>query len=120
MATALPATLLRAVVYVPLIVMLLIPLACVAQFFVFIRNQCAGKVKEGGKSDATIEDEKRIISKYKEGSTKRSAAREYDLVLFGATGFTGRLAALYIAKTYGLSRGGFKWAIAGITLYPSP
>lgn len=36
--------------------------------------------------------------------------REFDLVLYGATGFTGRLAALYLAKTYGKR---FKWAIAG-------
>jgi len=33
---------------------------------------------------------------------KRSRSdRKYDLVLFGATGFTGKLAALYLAKTYG-------------------
>jgi short subunit dehydrogenase-like uncharacterized protein len=37
--------------------------------------------------------------------------REYDVVLFGATGFTGRLSALYLAKTYGLKQ--FRWAIAG-------
>lgn len=37
-------------------------------------------------------------------------ARPYDIVLFGATGFTGRMAAIYIAKTYGTQ---FKWAIAG-------
>jgi hypothetical protein len=37
--------------------------------------------------------------------------RDYDLILFGATGFTGRLAALYIAKTYGNKS--FRWAIAG-------
>ena len=27
--------------------------------------------------------------------------RKYDVVLLGCTGFTGRLAAIYIAKTYG-------------------
>jgi short subunit dehydrogenase-like uncharacterized protein len=32
-------------------------------------------------------------------------------VLFGATGFTGQLAATYLAKRYGA--GQFKWAIAG-------
>ena len=36
--------------------------------------------------------------------------REYDLVLFGATGFTGRLAAKYLANQYGRS---INWAIAG-------
>lgn len=34
----------------------------------------------------------------------------YDLVVFGATGFSGRLAAKYIAKQY---QGKFRWAIAG-------
>jgi len=37
-------------------------------------------------------------------------AREYDLVLFGATGFTGTLAAEYLAKNYGNT---IRWAIAG-------
>jgi hypothetical protein len=37
-------------------------------------------------------------------------ADQVDLVVFGATGFTGNLAARYIAKTYGTK---IKWAIAG-------
>lgn len=37
--------------------------------------------------------------------------RPYDVVVFGSTGFTGKLAAKYIAKTYGGSS--FRWAIAG-------
>lgn len=44
------------------------------------------------------------------------SGREYDLVLFGATGFTGRLAAIYLAKTYftsNKSSAGFTWALAG-------
>lgn len=41
---------------------------------------------------------------------KKPDPEKFDLVLFGATGFTGKLAAHYIAKTYGSS---FKWAIAG-------
>lgn len=35
--------------------------------------------------------------------------REFDVVLFGATGFTGKLVAEYLAK----HAGGVKWAIAG-------
>lgn len=43
--------------------------------------------------------------------TKANAnAREFDVVVFGATGFTGRLCAEYIARTYGAS---VQWAIAG-------
>lgn len=36
-------------------------------------------------------------------------SREFDLVLFGATGFTGRLVAEYLAR----NTGGTKWALAG-------
>jgi short subunit dehydrogenase-like uncharacterized protein len=36
--------------------------------------------------------------------------RKYDLVVFGATGFTGRLAARYLTTTYGDR---IKWALAG-------
>ena len=38
--------------------------------------------------------------------------RKYDVVLFGVTGFTGGLAAAYMAKQYGIGRE-VKWAIAG-------
>ncbi|MEP5766432.1 MAG: saccharopine dehydrogenase NADP-binding domain-containing protein [Halieaceae bacterium] len=37
--------------------------------------------------------------------------RDYDVVLFGATGFTGRLVAEYLLKNYG--RGELSWAMAG-------
>ena len=39
--------------------------------------------------------------------------RKYDLVLFGATGFVGRLAVSYLAKQYGINNDKVKWAIAG-------
>jgi short subunit dehydrogenase-like uncharacterized protein len=39
-----------------------------------------------------------------------NAARELDIVLFGATGFTGRLVAAYLAKSAGAA---VRWAIAG-------
>ncbi len=35
--------------------------------------------------------------------------RKYDAVILGCTGFTGRLAAIYLAKNYSK----LKWAIAG-------
>ena len=42
----------------------------------------------------------------------RLAQRKYDVVILGFTGFTGRLAAVHLAKTYG-STGAVKWAVAG-------
>ena len=41
-----------------------------------------------------------------------STAREFDAVVYGATGYTGRLVAEYLLKTYGAS-GEVKWAMAG-------
>jgi len=45
-------------------------------------------------------------------NVKSFSARKYDLVLLGATGFTGKLAALYLTQTYGVN-GKVKWALAG-------
>jgi short subunit dehydrogenase-like uncharacterized protein len=39
-------------------------------------------------------------------------AREFDLVVVGATGFTGALVAEYLCERYGVG-GGLRWAIAG-------
>lgn len=39
-----------------------------------------------------------------------SSTSKHDLTIFGATGFTGRLAALYVTRQYGNT---IKWAIAG-------
>jgi short subunit dehydrogenase-like uncharacterized protein len=38
--------------------------------------------------------------------------RDFDIIVYGATGFTGRLVAEHLLKTYG-ARGDLKWAIAG-------
>ena len=40
------------------------------------------------------------------------AAREFDLIIFGATGFTGRLVAEYLLEKYGAA-GEVAWAVAG-------
>ena len=41
-----------------------------------------------------------------------STEREFDVVVWGATGFTGALMADYLAKTYGVG-GELRWALAG-------
>ena len=38
--------------------------------------------------------------------------RDYDVVLMGASGFTGQLVAQYLLNTYGTD-GDLRWAIAG-------
>ena len=40
------------------------------------------------------------------------AKREFDIVILGATGFTGRLVAEYLAAEYGVGEA-LSWAIAG-------
>lgn len=44
--------------------------------------------------------------------TSSTAAPPYDLVVLGATGFTGQLVVRYLLRTYGLT-GPLRWAIAG-------
>ena len=41
-----------------------------------------------------------------------SADREFDVIVYGATGYTGRLVAEYLVKTYG-APGEVRWAMAG-------
>lgn len=41
-----------------------------------------------------------------------SASRQYDIVVFGATGYTGKLTAEYIAKSLPSD---LRWALAGRT-----
>jgi short subunit dehydrogenase-like uncharacterized protein len=40
------------------------------------------------------------------------SAQEFDVIVYGATGFTGKLVAEYLMKTYG-AEGEVRWAIAG-------
>lgn len=40
-------------------------------------------------------------------------AREYDIIVYGATGFTGRLVAEYLARQYAGRKDAPKWAMAG-------
>src|SRR5580704_16911156 len=40
---------------------------------------------------------------------------EFDVVVYGATGYTGRLVAAYLLKTYG-AKGDVAWAMAGRSL----
>ena len=39
--------------------------------------------------------------------------RPYDIIVFGATGFTGKLVVEYLIEHYGVNNELFTWAIAG-------
>ena len=41
-----------------------------------------------------------------------SQSREFDVIVWGATGFTGRLVAEYLLETYGAG-GELRWALGG-------
>ena len=45
------------------------------------------------------------------GKAMTSSSAEFDIIVYGASGFTGRLVAEYLAAKYG--GGDLKWAIAG-------
>mmetsp|Transcript_14431 Transcript_14431/g.21686 ORF Transcript_14431/g.21686 Transcript_14431/m.21686 type:complete len:500 (+) Transcript_14431:98-1597(+) len=94
------------VVLVPLLTVILIPLAVIFTALNFIKGLILPKKnrsKDNEHVDHTGSDEWK--------SNVSGSRRDFDLVLFGATGFTGRLAALYIARQYGSKQ--FRWAIAG-------
>lgn len=44
--------------------------------------------------------------------TEQQNSREFDIIVWGATGFTGQLVAEHLANTYGVS-GDLRWAIGG-------
>ncbi len=45
-----------------------------------------------------------------------SEAKEFDVIIYGATGYTGRLVAEYMAGQYGTGKDAPKWAMAGRSL----
>ena len=45
-------------------------------------------------------------------NAERALPRAYDLVVYGASGFTGRLVAEHLLRTYG-AVGEISWAMAG-------
>ena len=84
---------------------LCLPLAVIGQAFGAVTRLFQPRAKIAPPENA---------QEFAKGVQKRASdktGREFDLILYGATGFTGTLAAQYIAKQYGVQD--FKWAIAG-------
>lgn len=100
-----PVFLFLLVIGVPFWLVILLPLTIISGVLsamwkkIFPTPKNKGKVQENPQELIG-----QIVKKSSDGN------RKYDLVMFGATGFTGRLACLYLAKQYGTS---IKWAIAG-------
>lgn len=98
-----PSFLAHVFVVLPLVFAVGVPLACASAMANKVGNIISPPKKEKKKNDDVVE----ILAN---NTIVPPGERAYDVVLYGATGFTGKLAALYISKQYGKS---VKWAIAG-------
>ena len=84
------------------VLILMIPLVIVFQLINLIKAKFSGSKKE-----KSVEQSVNVDEEHKSSSNK--SKRDFDLILYGATGFTGRLAALHIAKQYGSSE--LRWVL---------
>lgn len=84
----------------PVWLFFLLPTAIVSQLFLFLKR----KTKEPKTSPAVPTQP--VVEEQKTPQQER----KYDVVVYGATGFTGKLAVRYLATQYGDK---VKWAIAG-------
>ena len=100
-------------VILPFSACVLLPAAVVFKMGEAISKNLIGKKrsKKNGEGEPLVTSEAIDASKIKQFSKDSLASREFDIVLFGATGFTGAMCAAYIAKKYGNTK--LKWAIAG-------
>lgn len=105
----------KLLVAVPIWMALILPLTIAYQ----VGSALVGLVKGGSDKD-TVETD--TITKETSANTMTvdpadvipRPERKHDIVVLGATGFTGGLAVRHLAKTYGTGNGGsVKWAIAG-------
>ena len=106
-SAAFPQFLFFAGVVTPLWLTVLLPCALASQTFAFVWNKSIGygKNKDVGLNTKAFSGTGTVIS-----NAADISKRSYDIVVFGATGFTGKMAATYLAKKYGRS---VRWAIAG-------
>ena len=118
LSTVLPMFLLHTCVILPIWAVVLLPAAAMYQAGSYCATLMCGKRMNVKGESSTIGTASSTAT-----GLKKAANCQYDLVLYGATGFTGTLAATYLAKNYGLfpknvgnkvgEGKGLRWAIAG-------
>jgi hypothetical protein len=109
-AEALPRFLLTVFIKIPIIIGVLLPMLLIYTIITKLMSFCAPKPGAAEK-EALLTNINQVDE---EVAVKPHADREFDLVLFGATGFTGTLAAKYLAARYSNTSGSpLRWAIAG-------
>jgi short subunit dehydrogenase-like uncharacterized protein len=96
-------TFLGALAMVPIWATVVLPLTTIFQIGKAIIKPLSPKPEEPKYDSGYVVDAKDITPR---------PQRKYDVVLLGATGFTGRLGARHLAKTYGVNQT-VRWAIAG-------
>jgi short subunit dehydrogenase-like uncharacterized protein len=101
----LPTFLMCLFVMLPLWLLLVLPLAIIWSVCNFMYKKIVPATKDN--KAVTIKADVNYDASDKIPRTER----KFDLILYGATGFTGGLAAQYLASNYNDS--GLKWAIAG-------
>ena len=106
--------------FFPIWLTVCLPLALISQPLAFMSNrltqQNSNSSRRNTATTTATEESKSTATAETQPASAPSSSRAFHLVLFGATGFTGKLAAKYIAKQYGNSSNSsadFKWAIAG-------
>jgi short subunit dehydrogenase-like uncharacterized protein len=104
-SAALPQFLFFAGVVTPLWLTVLLPCALASQAIAFVSNKVGGKGGSKAPRSTAPAEKKPVL-----GNAADTKKRAYDVVVFGATGFTGKMAAVYLAKRYGKT---VRWAIAG-------
>jgi short subunit dehydrogenase-like uncharacterized protein len=106
--SVLPSFLSFLFIVTPLWLFVLVPITLIFQLFIKLYQVvCGSKPKVITTTSGELETLNQLIDQRPDPATR---TREFDLVVFGTTGFTGKMVAIYIAKRYGAS---FKWAIAG-------
>lgn len=101
-ASVIPTFLGTALIVTPLLLTVFLPITLLYQAYDATSRMILKKKKSHSSQSS---DTPKVLMK-----SSDTKSRKYDLIVFGATGFTGKMAAVYIAKTYGSS---FSWAIAG-------
>ncbi len=88
---------------VPAWLVVLLPAAIVSQLLMLASSAFTTKPKPVKEDDGAVAEAPIMLS-------TDTSTRTLDLVVFGATGFTGKLACSYLAKNYGRT---LKWGLAG-------
>ena len=99
----LPLFLLNTIVIAPLWLLLLVPMTVVYQCGNYVCNSVMSTKRDKSSTPPNTSTTRT--------HTVEKQDRTFDIVVFGATGFTGQLVVDYIAKNYGTTS--FKWAIGG-------